>query len=190
MRSSVEDSLLTRLFEFVVPDIQSIRPLHGHGHIRCPDGLAARNNIFNMEFFMSTAPIFVNPADFLNAVAPTGTVRNVSFNVSGGSLAVKHAGNALIDYSGMTVGSILAYADDNRIISLQRPLRLFSDDELKKHLANPLKIHATACGAKIATDSEKVAALVRAGMPEPLARLSVTDPIKFAALMDAAAGKK
>lgn len=134
---------------------------------------------------MSTTPV-LTPAEFLATVAPAGTVRNVSFNVSGGSLGVKHSGNALIDYSGLSVGSILAFSDDNRVIALQRPLRLFSDDELKKHLANPLRIHATACGAKIVTDAERITALVRAGMPEPLARLSVTDPTKFAALMDAA----
>ena len=129
------------------------------------------------------------PAAFLSLVAPTGTVRNVAFNVSGGNLGAKHAGNALVDYSGMSVASILAYADDNRVIALQRPLRLFSDDELRKHLANPIRIHATACGSKIVTDAERIAALIRAGMPEPLARLSVTDPTKFAALMDVASGK-
>ena len=137
---------------------------------------------------MSTT--ILTPADFLSLVAPAGTVRNVSFNVSGGSLSVKHGGNALIDYSGMSVGSLMAFADDNRIIALQRPLRLFTDEELKKHLANPIKIHATACGAKLVTDAERIAALVRAGMPEPLARLSITDPTKFAALMDAAVGAK
>lgn len=131
----------------------------------------------------------ITPATFLSIVAPTGSVRNVAFNVSGGNLGAKHAGNALIDYSGMSVASILAYADDNRVIALQRPLRLFTDEELKKHLVNPIKIHATACGAKIVTDVERIAALIRAGMPEPLAKLSVTDPTKFAALMDAASGK-
>lgn len=131
----------------------------------------------------------LTPASFLALVAPVGTVRNVAFNVSGGNLGTKHSGNALIDYSGMSVASIIGYADDNRIIALQRPLRLFSDDELRKHLANPIKIHATACGAKLVTESERIAALVRAGMPEPLARLSVTDPTKFAELMAAASGK-
>lgn len=132
----------------------------------------------------------LTPATFLSIVAPAGTVRNVAFGVSGGNLSTKHTGNALIDYSGMTVASMLAYADDNRIIALQRPLRTMSDDELRKHLANPLKMHATACGGKIVTDAERIAALVRAGMPEPLARLSVTDPTKFAALMDAASSAK
>lgn len=132
----------------------------------------------------------LTPATFLALVAPAGTVRNVAFGVSGGNLSTKHTGNALIDYSGMTVASMLAYADDNRIIALQRPLRTMSDDELRKHLANPLKMHATACGGKIVTDAERIAALVRAGMPEPLARLSVTDPTKFAALMDAASSAK
>ena len=132
----------------------------------------------------------LTPASFLALVAPAGTVRNVAFGVSGGNLSVKHTGNALVDYSGMSIASILAYADDNRIIALQRPLRTMSDDELRKHLANPLKMHATACGGKIVTDAERIAALVRAGMPEPLARLSVTDPTKFAALMDAASSAK
>lgn len=132
----------------------------------------------------------LTPATFLSLVAPAGTVRNVSFNVSGGNLGAKHAGNALIDYSGMTVASMLAYADDNRIIALQRPLRLFSDDELKKHLANPIRIHATACGTKLVTDAERIAALIRSGMPEPLARLAITDPTKFAELMASMASGK
>ena len=122
--------------------------------------------------------------EFLALVAPAGTTQTLSFSVSGGNLTMKHSGNVILDYAGQTVAQILGFANDNRVIAMQRPLRAMSDAELKKMLAEPLKMHALACGGKIVTDAERIAILVRAGMPEPLAKLSVTNPTKFAEMMD------
>ena len=126
----------------------------------------------------------------LALVMPAGSVRNVSFSVSGGNLTRKHSGNALIDYSGMALSAVFDYADDNRIIALQRPLRPLGDDECAKLLREPIRVHATACGGKITTPAERIAALIASGMPEPLARLAVTDPTKFAELMASMASGK
>lgn len=120
---------------------------------------------------------------FFELVIPAGVVRSVSCNVSGGNLARKHAVNVRIDYSGLTVADILAWADDNRVIALQRPLRAFTDDELDAHVNGGLAIHARDCGAKTKTRAEKIAEMVRAGMPEVLATMAVDDPNGFAQLM-------
>lgn len=129
-------------------------------------------------------------SEFLSLVAPAGTTQTLSFSVSGGNLSIKHSGNVILDYSGHSVAQILNYANDNRIIALQRPLRNMTDAELKKLLSNPMKMHAAACGGKIVTDAERIAALVRVGMPEPLARLAVTDPTRFETVMASAASSK
>ena len=120
---------------------------------------------------------------FLELVVPAGVIRQISCNVSGGNLARKHALNVRLDYSGLTMGEVLGWADDNRVIALQRPLRAMNDDELDAHVAGGLSIHARDCGAKTKTRAERIGEMVRAGMPEALATLAVDDPTKFAALM-------
>ena len=120
---------------------------------------------------------------FMSMVVPAGVIRQISCNVSGGNLARKHALNVRLDYSGLTMAEVLGWADDNRVIALQRPLRAMNDDELDAHVAGGLSLHARDCGAKTKTRAERIAEMVRAGMPEQLATLAVDDPNGFAELM-------
>lgn len=107
---------------------------------------------------------------------------NRALTVSGGNLKLKHNLNVTLDFSGVDDATVLDWATDNRIISLQRVLRAADDDYLHS-LNGKLELHASACGGKIETPAERVAKLVRAGMPEKLAKLAVENPTKFAELI-------
>ena len=116
------------------------------------------------------------------------SIVKIAMSVSGGNLTRKHSLNVEMDFNGVDQKQILEWAADNRVIALQRVLRATDDAHMEKLAAKPLKIHAVACGSKIETPAERINKLVAAGMPEPLARLSVENPTMFAKLMDSAAG--
>lgn len=107
---------------------------------------------------------------------------SISMSVSGGNLTRKHSINVELDFSNIDQNQILQWAADNRIIALQRVLRATSD-EYVSNLNGKLSIHAAECGGKIETPEERVAKLVAAGMPPALAKLAITDPIRFNELM-------
>lgn len=112
---------------------------------------------------------------------------SIVVGVSGGNLTKKHTLNVEIDFTGIDQKQILEWAADSRVIALQRTLRATNDEHLATLSKSTLKIHAGSCGSKIETPEERIKKLIAAGMPEPLARLSVTNPTMFAKLMDSAA---
>lgn len=107
---------------------------------------------------------------------------NRTISVSGGSLSGKFQVNVIVDFSGIDEETVLNWAMDQRMIALQRVLRAAGDDYVKS-LNGKLELHASACGGKILTSAERVNALVRAGMPQTVAELAISDPTKFAKMM-------
>ena len=107
---------------------------------------------------------------------------SISMSVSGGNLTAKHSLNVELDFTNIDQNQILQWAADNRIIALQRVLRATSDEYLK-NLGGKLAVHALECGGKIETPEERIKKLIAAGMPPALAKLAVTDPMKFNELM-------
>lgn len=108
---------------------------------------------------------------------------SISMSVSGGNLTTKHSLTVELDFTNIDQNQILQWAADNRIIALQRVLRATSDDYIR-NLGGKLAVHALECGGKIETPEERIKKLIAAGMPPALASLAVTDPTKFAALME------
>ena len=108
---------------------------------------------------------------------------SISMSVSGGNLTAKHSLNVELDFSNIDQNQILQWAADNRIIALQRVLRATSDDYIR-NLGGKLAVQALECGGKIETPEERIKKLIAAGMPPALAKLAITDPTKFAQIME------
>ena len=106
----------------------------------------------------------------------------LAMSVSGGNLTKKHMINVTLDFGNVDQAQVLQWAADNRVIALQRVLRA-TDDSYIESLGGKLSVHATACGSKLETPTERIAKLISAGMPPMLANLAVTDPTKFDELM-------
>ena len=111
------------------------------------------------------------------------SILSVTVSVSGGNLTRKHVLNVTMDFSNVDQTTVLQWATDNRVIALQRVLRA-TDDTYLDSLNCKLSVNAAECGGKILTPTERIAKLVSAGMPPALAKRAVTDPTKFAALME------
>lgn len=107
---------------------------------------------------------------------------NRMIGISGGTLNGKYQLAVEIDFNGVEDDAILGWAADQRVIALQRVLRAAGDDYVKS-LNGKLNVHATACGGKILTNAERVEQLVRAGLPQAVAELAISDPTKFAKLL-------
>ena len=112
----------------------------------------------------------------------TSSILSLSMSVSGGNLTKKHNINIELDFTNIDNAQILQWAADNRVIALQRVLRA-TDDEYITSLGGKLAVHATACGSKLETPTEKIAKLIAAGMPPAMAKLAVENPMKFEQLM-------
>lgn len=110
------------------------------------------------------------------------SILSLSMSVSGGNLTKKHLINIELDFTNIDNSVILQWAADNRVIALQRVLRA-TDDSYIESLSGKLSVHATACGSKLETPTERIAKLIAAGMPPAMAKLAVENPTKFEQLM-------
>lgn len=110
------------------------------------------------------------------------SILSLSLSVSGGNLTKKHVLNVTLDFGNVDQAQILQWAADNRVIALQRVLRA-TDDSYIESLGGKLSVHATACGSKLETPTERIAKLIAAGMPPAMAKLAVENPTKFEQLM-------
>lgn len=110
------------------------------------------------------------------------SILSLSMSVSGGNLTKKHLINITLDFTNVDQSQVLQWAADNRVIALQRVLRA-TDDSYVESLGGKLAVHATACGSKLETPTEKIAKLIAAGMPPAMAKLAVENPTKFEQLM-------
>lgn len=85
--------------------------------------------------------------------------------------------NIKIDFSTASDQDIISWLTSNRAIAGQRPWRDLSMDELKD--LNGQTFVAQSIGQKVKSRSEKIQALVNAGLPEALAMFSVDNPEEF-----------
>ena len=90
--------------------------------------------------------------------------------------------NINVDWSGIEHAQILNWASRSRIIDFQRVLRSKTPEFVAS--LNGKTFHASEMGNNVKTRDDKIADLVRAGIPEPVATLIVDNPEQAAKLLD------
>lgn len=85
------------------------------------------------------------------------------------------------DFSFCSDNDIKSWLVGNRRISMQRPLRELSANEINKLDGTTIMAHEA--GKKVESREEKVAKLVAAGLPAELAGFAVDNPTKFAEIV-------
>jgi len=82
--------------------------------------------------------------------------RRVSFDISGGGLpeGFKQRINAVIDYSTASEDQVMDWADSNRVIAIQRPLRTMQVSALKELGKEEMVVLAQDAGRKVQTPEE------------------------------------